>query len=76
MQLLNSDLEQSYISLQPPPGRAVKESIQFESLNLYLWTSADFVLPAILFYAGPIYQEGTDDINEQPPNTDDGASDD
>lgn len=65
VQLINSNVERSYLSLQPPPGRAIDDNIQFETLDLYLWTGSQFGVPSLLFYAGPVYQEETDDINVQ-----------
>lgn len=44
----------SYISLQPPPARAINDTIQFESIDLYLWTGPDFRTPSVLFYSGPV----------------------
>ena len=51
-----------YLSLQPPPGRTINDSIQFESMDLYFWTDSGFRLPSMLFYAGPIYHEERDAI--------------
>ena len=65
MELTDSNLERSYLSLQPPPGRVIDDDIQFETLDLYLWTGSQFSTPSLLFYAGPVYQEGVDDINAQ-----------
>lgn len=67
--LVDSDEESPYLSLQPPPGRTIDDTILFESLDLYLWTGVEFSLPAMIFYAGPVYQEGIDDISR------DGSSD-
>ena len=63
VQLLDSEEEQSYLSLQPPPGRVINNTIQFETLDLYFWTGSAFRVPSLLFYAGPVYREGADDIN-------------
>lgn len=63
MRLVDSDLEGSYISLQSPPSRTIGDTIQFESMDLYLWTGLEFRIPSLLFYAGPVYREETDDIN-------------
>ena len=58
-------MELSYLSLQPPPGRILDDTIQFETLDIYLWTGSDFDAPSLLFYAGPVYDEETDNINDQ-----------
>ena len=42
----------SYVSLQPPPGRRIDDKIQFESIDLYLWTGPEFRTPSVLFYSG------------------------
>lgn len=65
VQLSDGDLELSYLSLQPPPGRLLDDTIQFETLDLYLWTGEDFADPSLLFYAGPVYDEETDNIDDQ-----------
>lgn len=69
MELVDSNLERSYLSLQPPPGRIIEDDIQFETLDLYLWTGPQFSVPSLLFYAGPVYQEGVDDISAQIETT-------
>lgn len=66
MELIDSNVERSYLSLQPPPGRVVDDRIQFESIDWYLWTGSQFSVPSLLFYAGPVYQEERDNINSQP----------
>lgn len=69
MQLINSNVENSYLSLQPPPGRVISDTIQFETMDLYLWTGSQFTAPSLLFYAGPVYQEEVDSISAQPEET-------
>ena len=53
-----------YLSLQPPPGRQLEGVVQFEDFDLYLWPSAQYQTPALLFYAGPVrfpdQQNGTE----------------
>lgn len=34
-------------------------------MDLYLWTGVDFADPSLLFYAGPVYDEETDNIHDQ-----------
>ena len=60
---MNDEDELAYLSLQPPPEQVIQDGIQFESIELYLWSSAAFDPPSILFYAGPIYHEDEDPIN-------------
>jgi len=50
----------SYVSLQSPPGRDIQDTVQFETLDLYLWTGPGFQSPALLFYAGPTYFDEPD----------------
>ena len=56
--------EVPYLSLQPPPGRQLEGVVQFEDLDLYMWPSARYQTPSLLFYAGPIrfpeQQNGTE----------------
>ena len=64
--LLNAGPEESYLSLQPPPSRMINDTIQFETVDLYFLTDEQFLPPAILFYAGPIYEqeeEVSDDVS-------------
>ena len=66
IQLLNAGPEESYLSLQPPPSRMINDTIQFETVDLYFLTDEQFLPPAILFYAGPIYEqeeEVSDDVS-------------
>lgn len=65
VQLLDAGEEGSYLSLQPPPGRIIDNAIQFESLDLYFLTGAQFSAPSLLFYAGPVYREDVDDITAE-----------
>ena len=69
IQLESSEEEQSYLSLQAPPGRSIEDTIQFETLDLYIWTGPGFRSPALLFYAGPTYFEGEDDISKAEMGT-------
>ena len=49
-----------YISLQPPPGvDNNEETIQFDSLELYLNAYSSYQSPGLLFYAGPLVETGT-----------------
>ncbi len=49
-----------YISLQPPPGiQGFNDSIQFDSLEIYLNADSNYNSPSILFYAGPLVEEGS-----------------
>ena len=51
---------QPYISLQPPPGvESINDTIQFNSLEIYLFADSDYNAPGILFYAGPLVEEGS-----------------
>jgi hypothetical protein len=56
--------EVPYLSLQPPPGRQLEGVVQFEDLDLYMWPSARYQTPSLLFYAGPVrfpeQQNGTE----------------
>ena len=63
-----------YLSLQPPPGRQLEGGVQFEDLDLYLWPSAQYKTPSLIFYAGPVRfpdkQNGTQPENrEVSPNS-------
>ena len=49
---------QPYISMQPPPGRNLDRGIQFESLNMHLIPNSPNT-PVLLFYAGPVVEEGS-----------------
>ena len=49
---------QAYISMQPPPGRNLDRGIQFESLNMHLIPNSPNT-PVLLFYAGPVVEEGS-----------------
>ena len=69
IQLESDDEEASYLSLQVPPGRAINDLIQFETLDMYIWTGPGFRSPALLFYAGPTYFEGEDDISSAKTGT-------
>ena len=49
-----------YVSLQPPPGVGDnEETIQFDSLELYLNANGLYRSPGLLFYAGPLVEPGT-----------------
>ena len=52
----------SYISLQPPPGRRLNDKIQFESIDLFLWTGPEFRTPAVLFYSGSACSMNNKDV--------------
>ena len=49
---------QAYISMQPPPGRNLDRGIQFESLDMHLIPNSPNT-PVLLFYAGPVVEEGS-----------------
>ena len=60
----------SYVSLQPPPERMASDKVQFESIDLYLWTGPEFRTPTVLFYFGPICSAGnTDSYDSEVSNT-------
>jgi len=43
-----------FLSLQPPPGRALTDAVQFETIDLYLQAGAlDDSRSTLLFYVGP-----------------------
>ena len=67
---LSSDADSNavpYLSLQPPPGQQLGGVAQFEDLDLYLWPSAQYQTPSLLFYAGPV--RFPDQDNGTQPNT-------
>ena len=41
-----------FLSLQPPPGRALADTVQFETIDLYLQATG-LKSNALLFYMGP-----------------------
>ena len=49
-----ADVSTPYLSLQPPPGRQLDGGVQFEDLDLYMWPSAQYKTPSLIFYAGPV----------------------
>lgn len=53
-----------YLSLQPPLSRQLEGVVQFEDLDLYLWPSAQYQTPALLFYAGPVRFPGQQSTTE------------
>lgn len=60
----------SYVSLQPPPERMASDKVQFESLDLYMWTGPEFRTPTVLFYFGPICSVGnTGSYDSEVSNT-------
>ena len=63
IQLSDQGSEGSYLSLQPPLGRIINDSIQFESMELFFGTSSAFTVPSLLFYAGPVYDSVEDPIS-------------
>ena len=56
-----------YLSLQPPPGRQLGDAVQFEDFDLYMWPSAQYQTPNLLFYAGPV--RFPDQQNRTQPET-------
>lgn len=62
-----ADVSIPYLSLQPPPGRQLDGGVQFEDLDLYMWPSAQYKTPSLIFYAGPV--RFTDQQNETKPET-------
>lgn len=52
--LSSTEQDSSYVSLQPPPEVMINDTVQFESIDLFLWTGPEFQTPTILFYSGPI----------------------
>ncbi len=69
IQLESSEDERSYLSLQAPLGRSIDDTIQFETLDIYIWTGPGFRSPALLFYAGPTYFQDEDDISSAEMDT-------
>ena len=55
---LEDSIPNQFVSLQPPPGvDRSQEEIQFDSLEIYMFDEGDPT--GILFYAGPLVEEGT-----------------
>ena len=50
--LTAEDGKESFISLQPPPGRTLTGATQYETIDLFL-ASGPIKNNTLLFYAGP-----------------------
>ena len=52
LRLTAKDDKKPFISLQPPPGRPLTSTAQYETIDLFLY-SDDIENNTLLFYAGP-----------------------